>query len=506
MAAVPSSLLLGVTSYVASNIASLPFLWVLPLSLYLLTFVVVFSPSQRIRALPDALTRMPLFARSMASWVLPVAVTAALVGVTIAATSSVVWLGLLHLMIFFVLALHLHRQLADRRPPPRRLGEYYVWMGIGGALGGVLNAVVAPLVFTRVHEYPFILAVALMLRPALFKERVRALDLLLPLALGVAALAVPWGARATGYLAPGFDLRYLLALPAAIAFAFYARPLRFGLAVLALLWASSFYPGSAGWPSYVARSFYNVHRVLDDHANGIRWLENGNTLHGAQSPRDPDAPLGYYHRTGPLGDIFKEPRAPARTAVVGLGAGAMLAYARADEPWTVYEIDPTVVEIARDSGYFSYLERSRATPKVILGDGRLGLAAALPGAFDLIVVDAFGSDAVPVHLLTEEALDLYWSRLGSSPRLLFHVSNRYLNLAPLIGGWALARGLSAWEKIDLVEEEDERRLGKMSSHWILVSRAAPPEGWAMVPARAEGGLRWTDGHSSLLYLLGVARQ
>jgi spermidine synthase len=500
LSAVPSSLLMGVTSYISANVASMPLLWVLPLTLYLMTFIIVFSRSAKVSALPERLSALKLFSRGWVSWVVPALAVALLTALIVLAMSSVLWLACLHLVIFFAIALHLHKQLAIRRPAAIRLGEFYLWMGLGGALGGVFNALIAPAIFTRVHEYPFVLALALMLRPSIFTQRVRRADLILPLLLGGAMAAIPIVAFRAGYTSPAFDLRLAFLVPALIVLKFYPRPLRFGLSVLVLLWALAYYPGASGWPVHVERSFYNVHRVLYDTKTGIRWLENGNTLHGAQNPLEDEVPLAYYHRRGPLGDIFAG-STYRRVAVIGLGVGAMLAYARPTEEWTFYEIDPTVLHIAKDSGFFSFIANSKVAPRIVLGDGRLRIAAAPERAYDLVVIDAFGSDSIPVHLLTDEAFGLYLSRLGE-PRLLFHVSNRYFNLAPLVAALARTRSLSAFQRVDLVEE---KLTGKSASHWVMVTDgAAPGPLWTVVPMTRGPVTVWTDSYSSMFYLLGAA--
>jgi hypothetical protein len=478
-------------------------LWVLPLTLYLTTFIIAFSRNKNVSALPERLSTLKLFSKSWASWLVPILTMMVLAALIALAISSVLWLICLHLLAFFGMALHLHTQLAARRPAATHLGEFYLWIGLGGALGGVFNALIAPVLFIRVHEYPFVLALALMLRPSIFTQRVRLADLILPLLVGGVMVAIPLLAFSFGYTSPPFDLRLAFVIAAFVVLKLHSRPLRFGLCVLALLWALAFYPEPSGWPVYVERSFYNVHRVIDDTKGGIRWLENGNTLHGAQSLRNPKAPLGYYYRSGPVGDVFGEGTPYRRVAVIGLGVGGMLAYARTGEEWTFYELDPTVLHIARDSGLFTFIADSAVAPRVLLGDGRLGISTAPKHAYDLVVIDAFGSDSIPVHLVTDEAFELYLSRLADPPRILLNISNRYLDLAPFLAGIARKHGLTAFQRTDQVEE---KLTGKLSSHWVMVTDgAAPGPLWTAVPVTHDPGTVWTDNYSSVFYILAAAR-
>lgn len=503
LAAVPSSLLLGVTNYISANVASMPLLWVIPLTLYLITFVIAFSRSGKGNAMAERLMALKLFSQGWASWVVPVVAIVVLPALLMFAVNSIVVLMCLHLLIFFFIALHFHTQLAINRPAVTQLGKFYFWLGLGGAFGGIFNALIAPMIFTRVHEYPFILAVAVMLRPSIFTQPVRRADFIVPMLLGAIMIAIPILAFQSEYSSPSFDLRLVFVLPVLVVTRSYSRPLRFGLSVLVLLWALAFYPGATGWPVHVERSFYNLHRVLLDTKTDLRWLENGNTLHGAQRGLDGGEPLGYYHRTGPLGDVFAH-NGYRRVAVVGLGVGSMLAYAKPHEEWTFYELDPVVIDIAKNSGFFTFVANSKVVPRIVLGDGRLGIAAESSQSFDLIVIDAFGSDSVPTHLLTDEAFGLYLSRSGASPHLLFHISNRYLNLAPLVAGLARKHGLTAYQRVD---HATDNIVGKLSSHWVMVSDSvAPGPLWTVVPMGKEPDIVWTDSYSSIINLLSTIRQ
>jgi spermidine synthase len=239
---------------------------------------------------------------------------------------------------------------------------------------------------------------------------------------------------------------------------------------------------------------------------GYRTLTHGSTLHGAQAldPALRREPLTYYNRKGPLGDIFLSmglSTRPWRIAVVGLGVGTTAAYASADEEWTFYEIDPGIERIARDTTLFTYLADSPADVRVVLGDARLSLARAPEGEYDLILLDAFSSDAIPVHLLTREALELYLSRLAPGGKIAFHTSNRYLDLEAVVAALARDGGLAAVEGRGPL---GRRGAYEQSSVWVVVARSAADlrilaasQGWET--AAAPAGLRpWTDDYSNLL--------
>ena len=497
---VPSSLVLGVTTYVTTDLAAVPLLWVIPLSLYLLSFVVVFA---RRRVIPGWLP-----ARLLPGAALLVAL------VYLSGATEPAWfLILFHLLFLFCAALVCHGQLADDRPVPSRLAEFYLCIAVGGALGGLFNALVAPVVFDTLVEYPLVIVLASYLRPGFRRERGRllglrlgarakaeapdvdeaeerpgALDFLLPLLIGLAATALLLVVRR-------FELTNVervalsLGVPLFLLNHFFApRPLRFALGLGAVVLASAIFSNPEGRTLHAARNFYGTHRVLADDADTLHWLRHGSTLHGKQytEPAKACEPISYYHREGPLGSVFNALRAKAvvaevkagggadssaraAVAVVGLGAGTTAAYARAGDSWTFYEIDPAVVAVARDPRFFTYLSScARAPIAVVVGDARLRLREAADGAYDLIVLDAFSSDAVPAHLMTREALSLYLSKLAPGGVIAFHVSNRSLELERVAGGIAADAGLQARIFDDGRQSESEP--AHDPSTWVAVAR------------------------------------
>jgi hypothetical protein len=292
-----------------------------------------------------------------------------------------------------------------------------------------------------------------------------------------------------------------------------ARPLRFALGVAAVLLAGGLSDGVDGRVLHRERTFFGVLRVTEvaDRGGRLHRLFHGSTLHGQQrlAPGWRREPLTYYHRSGPIGQVFEvvhaRPGARARVAVVGLGAGSLAAYAAPGERWTFYEIDPAVVRIARDPRAFTFLRDSLAgTIDVVVGDARLRLREAVDGASDLIVLDAFSSDAIPTHLLTREALRLYRAKLAGGGLIALHLSNRTIDLDPVVGRLARDAGLLARVRHDRTLTPEQRRAGKSTSIWAVLA-AAPSDLGALAsdprwrPARLRPGNRaWTDDYSNVV--------
>jgi hypothetical protein len=501
LAFVPSSLMLAVTAYLSNDIAAVPLLWVVPLALYLLSFILVFA-------------RRPILPHAWMVRGLPLLAALSTVFILIEAPGPIVMLVLVHLLTLFVAAMVCHGELALDRPPAENLTEFYLWMAVGGVLGGVFNSLVAPLLFTGVVEYPLALVLACLFRPrsssGTESPRSRWLDLALPLALGVLMAGLVLGVQALD-LKPSIPVLLLLfGLPVLLWYGTLHRPVRFALGIGALFLAGALYPGIHGRILHRARSFFGVSRVALSTDGKYHVLVHGGTVHGRQSldPQRRREPLAYYHRSGPIGQVletFRKGSVKRCVAVVGLGTGSLACYAEGDQRWTFYEIDPVVEQIARDSSYFTYLRDSRAgTQEVVLGDARLRLREARYGDYGLIVLDAFSSDAIPVHLLTREALDLYLSKLAEGGMLAFHISNRYLDLKPALAGLAGDAGVVACARDDLDLTEEEVESGKSGSQWVVMARrkadlgqlASDPR-WQ--PLRTRPGTPvWTDDFSNIL--------
>ena len=500
LAFVPSSLMLGVTTYLTVDLAPIPLLWSLPLSLYLISFILAFAPGAR----NERRQRIVVLILPLVALVLSIAL--------VLEAHDPLWLLLpLHLAGFFVAALACHGELARDRPPARRLTEFYIWVAVGGALGGVFNALLAPVLFDSLLEYPLLIVLACLClpgRPGRFPSgpQTRPLDFGVPVLLGtVTATILALSARGGPDIAV-VGQGFALSLAAGIALNFARRPLRFALSLAAILIA-----GVALAPVdpviHQKRSFFGINRV-EARPGGFHRLVNGTTTHGGQftTPKRRLEPVTYYDPSGPVGQIMaRVPRGDGsgRVAVLGLGSGGLACYAGAGERWTYYEIDPEVERLARDPRLFTYLRDCPGRHDVVLGDARLSLAGAPERAFGLIVGDVFSSDAVPAHLLTREALALYRSKLTEDGVLAMHISNRYLDLEPVVAALASDAGLSC------LTREEKRRApvrvpGKIPSHWAVMAerptalaRLAADPRWR--PCRRSPGERvWTDNFSNIV--------
>lgn len=513
LALVPSSLLLGVTTYMSTDLAALPLLWAIPLSLYLLTFVLVFA---RRRIVPHALMvgAQPLLLVFLAGAFF-------LAGLH---SSQVAPMLALSLLAFFVTAMVCHGELAGDRPHRRHLTEFYLWLSVGGVVGGAFNALLAPLIFTDVLELPLMLAAACLVRPAL-QPRFRWLGraewalflVVVPVGL-IAAAAIRWQESVGRHIPRLAELpvdnaiQWLVIAMLAVggvALLLQYRPIRFGLAVVALLVIGRLCNEQELRPLFVERSFFGILRVEHDPDYGANTLVHGRISHGMQStrPGQQGEPLTYYHRKGPAGQIFRALDGRlGEIGVVGLGTGSLAAYGRAGQRITFYEIDPAVEEIARDVRFFTYLADCRARVDVILGDARLQLARRPQRRFDLLVIDAFSSDAIPVHLVTREAVRLYVDRLSPRGVLAFHISNQHLDLSPVLGALAADAGLTA-----LIAEDGDGEgpdSGKFASTWVVLARSrahvealATSDDWNDLPP-SPGRRLWTDDFLNIVDVLG----
>jgi hypothetical protein len=508
LAFVPSSLMLGVTTYMTTDIAAVPLLWAIPLTLYLLTLMLAFA-------------RRPLMPYGVLIRAFPMFVLVQTV-VLGKVSMPMPWQPVFHLVTFFTVAMVCHTQLANDRPPVQKLTQFYLVLATGGALGGVFNAMIAPMLFRTVAEYPLVLLLACALCLP-YRERrnpenpsgVRSpglvyRDFLDPVGLGLLTVLAVYGAHASGLQQIPRAFAAVLGVMAVIAFSMSARPIRFALALGAVLLAAGTNFGSQERTLLQARNFFGVVRVTNDSERQLHELIHGSTVHGLQftSPRMRLQPTAYYCRNGPVGDVFPMVnKSKKAVAVIGLGAGTLAAYAQEGQEYTFYEINPSVAGIALDPRYFTYLADCRkrgVKVHLVLGDGRLTLADAKDGRYDLIVLDAFSGDSIPVHLLTKEALRLYLRKLDEHGLILFHISNQYLDLAPVVIELADEAGASILIADDTESPNISRRLGRYGSKWALVARRQEDFGaitssrhWQRVKGKA--GVRlWTDDYSNIL--------
>lgn len=494
LSAVPSSLMISVTAYLSSNIAPFPLLWIVPLALFLLTFILVFA-------------KRPPIPHWIMLRALPIVLTPLLICLAINAVDPLIVLFPLNLVTFFIATMVCHGELAADRPHARHLTEFYLWMSFGGALGGMLTALVAPVVFNSVLEYPIALVLLYLLlwRPS--EQRGTAgRDLLR--ALGVAGLSLVMLLILVqmGVGEGPLRLALVFGLPAMVAFSFSRRPLAYALALSALLVLGQTVDSNRRATEYAERSFFGINRVLS--SPEYMKLVHGTIVHGLQStdPARRTEPLSYYHRTGPLGQVFERwntAGSGGRVAVVGLGVGSAACYAQPQQEWTFYEIDPVVEQIARDERFFTYLRDCTPDAPVVLGDARLMLTKAPDAAYDMIILDAYSSDAIPTHLITREALALYKAKLAPGGLLLFHISNRYLTLAPVLATLAADAEMVALEQFNDATPEEQAQ-GKSPSQWVALAHQADDLALLSGDTRwkrlgsASAELLWTDDFLSIL--------
>ncbi len=509
LAAVPASLLVSVTSYVTTDFA-VPLFWIAPLATYLATFVLVFA-------------RRPILSHRLMSALLPFAMVVPLV-LAAGQVRESLYLLVFPLIALFVAGMVCHGELAASRPQVLHLTEFYVWLSLGGAIGGLFNMLVAPLIFKSTAEYPLGLLLACLVpatAPArqVKRKRIRAarsgwgsrehwLTLGIAAALGLLVLGLAFPAARLRL--PAGSLRFVgvvLALPAIIALCFRRERVRFAAGLGAIVLAAAFYSHLNRSVIGRARSFYGVYLIANHGA--YRTLFHGTTSHGAQSlvPQMKCMPLTYYFPTGPLGHLFNSfqgEHAKSDIAVIGLGAGSTAGYARPEQRWTFYEIDPTVERIARDPRYFTLLRDCAPQARVILGDARISLAREPDGTHDLIILDAFSSDAIPVHLLTREALDLYFQKLSPHGVLAFHISNRYFDLGPVLSRLARDAHVVAYLQSDYDVTPVEERAGKAGSSWVVMARRPEDLGGLLHETQWRAsfpnvtGAAWTDDYSNVL--------
>lgn len=508
LAAAPSSLMLGVTTHLSTDVASAPFLWVIPLALYLLTFVIAFQNRPWI----------PL------QYTLIIQAAVGALCVLLVAFRSANW-GMafgVNIIAFFFTTLMCHQLMAARRPAPDRLTEFYLLMSLGGVVGGAFTALVAPMIFNMVWEYPLVLVLVGLLRPwgkgRLDGQYIGTIVAAAAVAASPVLLSL-WldsndSARATFHSMFPLGMAQLsmvMLVPAAIcAFLARDRALVFtGILVMVAL-SSQWIARGYDW-SHSERSFFGVMRIAnvpDVRMGGdVHVMMHGTTLHGAQAQQGQNqcAPTLYYNVNTPIGQsaLMVRGRGPAANiGVVGQGSGAMAAYKRAGDRMTFFEIDPMVDRLARDPKWFSYISSCAEGPvATVLGDARLTLNQQPAGSYDLLIIDAFSSDAVPTHLLTIEAIQGYLKLLKPNGVVLLHLSNRNLDITlPTIAA-AQELGVPALHQL-YIESGDMPSMAEASTEAVVLSPTA--EGLADFArdrrwrTAADTSVRpWTDDYVNL---------
>lgn len=515
LAFVPSTMLLGVTTHITTDVASFPLLWVIPLALYLLTMIAAFSG--RADFIVRSMAR-PMVLSLIAAMVLLVAWVGSEQTAPLWGTMGV------QFAVLLTVGLYGHARLALDRPAASHLTEFYLLMSIGGALGGLFNGVVAPLVFSDGYEYHIALVCALLMLPGAARganeaaARFWGRRLVIPAASGLALFLAMFLTGSIGdqvvtlmlWLIPPGVLIYMGWRDRVSAAGAYLFP------IVGVVLATEFNPIVL----MRERTFFGIHTVEQrpgpDGLSPVHWIIHGTTMHGMQFYGHPELssrPLGYYHPAGPAGAIMRVLHTirpdRARICIMGLGSGAMVTHGRPGDEIVFMEIDPAVARIAQDPRYFTYLADAVSEVEVRLGDGRLLLErseADGESLFDVIHADAFSSDAIPTHLLTREAIDLYFRRIAPDGMVVLHISNRHLDLRPLIAGLADLENAYYLVFDDNVPEAVRRETFRFPSTWVVLTKS--PETGNMLlaegfrTARPERTVRpWTDQYSNLLSVL-----
>lgn len=495
---VPSALMLAVTNHITVNVTSAPLFWIVPLAIYLVTFILAFARIRLVSArLLSRLAPVPLL---LLLPIVPDVVPPA------PALNWTITAG--HIAILFLGAFLCHSALAARRPDPRHLTEFYLWIALGGALGGMLAAIIAPRIFSTVLEYPLLVALVPFFREWYNEnDRPNRRDWIYPAILALMFLAAGYVFRRnwinfSPYAALIPDVAFFM-----IVFAFRKRRLRFALAFMVLLTGYALTMPLLVEDAdriYVARNFFGVKKVVYDLDKNARKLLHGDTMHGLESmdPQRSGEPISYYHPTGPIGDVMQllGERKDQRIGVVGLGTGTMAAYGGPVRHITFFDIDPQVEWIALR--FFTFLRRCGRYCDVVIGDGRLAIGQQPDSHFDVLMLDAFNSDSIPTHLISREAIEVYVSKLKPDGVLLFHVSNRYLDVQKLVASALADYGLAGRLRID----RDEAAPGKSGSDFVIGARRIEDLGrigrdlnWKPL---APNSIRpWTDDYSNILALI-----
>ncbi|MFL5075417.1 MAG: fused MFS/spermidine synthase [Microvirga sp.] len=498
LAFVPSGLLVAVTAHISTDIAAAPLLWVVPLALFPVTFVLAFR--DKALAAPAMLARLQV-------WGTALALMTAIASVPLS-------LGLaLHLALFFVNAMLCHGALYRRRPAAARLTEFYVCMSLGGVLGGIACALLAPQLFSRVLEYPMLLVAALFCRPGFFGADARAWLKEAGRAALICMIVVAAVAAAAGALLPADSIGFvLMAILAVLMMVAWRTPPQVAPTALAALIVAVVAGGLNGES---VRSFFGVHKLTRTGDGRFLTLSHGTTIHGAIRIANDDGtavagrpePTTYYTYEGAIGSAIASVRQArggrlGSVAAIGLGAGSLACHIAAGETWSFFEIDRAVLRIASDPGRFRFLSECAPDVPVRLGDARITLAGE-PGGKALIVLDAFSSDAIPAHLLTREAIGLYLSKLDRDGVLVVNISNRHLDLTRILARAAAEHGLATHVMRETADEPTERRfraraivaaLARDPAH--LGAIAQDPAWQRVVPDMARRP--WTDDFSDIL--------
>jgi hypothetical protein len=505
LAAVPSGLLIAVTAHISTDVAAAPLLWVLPLSLYLLTWVLVFQSR-------------PLLPHKWMLLAQPLAIAGVIILLAVGGEQNLLLTLGGHQLCFFVIAMACHGELARTRPAAKYLTGFYVALSFGGMVGGLFAGLIAPFTFSWVAEYPILLALAALCRPPGGAERLPRWSSWYWPFLAALAVVLIAPSYSTGKVFGWLDdhrvwlIGAIGVLSALLALGLSANRWKIFATVVVALVVLRAYPSDDGRVETV-RSFFGVHKIVVTANGQYHVLMHGTTIHGAEKFRNDDGspaagrpePITYYHKDGGIGRAIAAVRerkgAPLRVAVIGLGSGTLTCASKPGEDWRFFEIDQSMVDTARDPKYFTYIQNCEPNLKPVIGDARLTFAREPDGIYDLIIVDAYSSDAIPIHLATEEAMAIYKAKLAPQGAVVMHVSNRHLELSSVVVGIADANDMKSW----VYNEDSGRDNEYIFSTSVVVSareeadigKLASSDVWAETEADEKQRV-WTDDYSNVL--------
>jgi len=502
LAAVPSGLLIAVTAHISTDVAAAPLLWVLPLSLYLLTWVLVFQSR-------------PLLPHKWMLLLQPLAIAGIVVLLALDSEHNLLLILGGHQLCFFIIAMACHGELARTRPAAKYLTGFYVALSFGGMVGGLFAGLISPFAFSWVAEYPILLALAALCRPSAIERWPRLSRWYWPfLAILAVALIVPTFADTGKIFAWLENHRAWVAgsvgvLAGVAALVLNASRWKIFATVAVAMILIRVYPADDGRVDTV-RSFFGVHKIVVTPGGQYHVLMHGTTIHGAQKFLNDDGsavtgrpePITYYYRDGGIGQAIAAIRerkgAPLRVAVIGVGAGTLTCAAEPGEDWKFFEIDQTMVDTARDPKYFTYIRDCDPDFRPVIGDARLTFAKEPDGIYDVIVVDAYSSDAIPIHLATKEAMEIYKSKLAPQGAVVMHVSNRHLALSGVAAGIAGSNNLKSWVCSVSSDLDDDY----IFSTTVVVSARDEDDVGALAASEnctpENEGEVWTDDYSNIL--------
>jgi hypothetical protein len=504
LAAVPSGLLIAVTAHISTDVAAAPLLWVLPLSLYLLTWVLVFQSR-------------PLLPHKWVLMLQPLAIAGVIVLLAVGGEQNLLLTLGGHQLCFFVIAMACHGELARTRPAAKYLTGFYVALSFGGMLGGLFAGLIAPFTFSWIAEYPILLALAALARPPADERLPQWSRWYWPF-LAVLAMALIAPAYSAGNVFTWLDdhrvwvIGAIGVLSALLTLGLNASRWKIFATVVVALVLIRAYPSDDGRVETV-RSFFGVHKIVVTRSGQYHVLMHGTTIHGAEKFQNDDGTpvtgrpetISYYHKDGGIGQAIAAIRerkgGPLRVAVIGLGSGTLTCASEPGENWKFFEIDQSMVDTARDPKYFTFIRNCEPDLKPVIGDARLTFAKEPDDFYDLIIVDAYSSDAIPIHLATEEAMEIYKQKLAPQGAVVMHVSNRHLELSSVVVGIADANDLKSW----VYSEDSGRDNEYIFSTTVVVSAREEADVGALAASdkweltEAEDNQRvWTDDYSNVL--------